>query len=82
MKLNNKKLKYIIKQKENGESSTKLAFIYNVSVRYINKIYYNYLKYGKDTLYKTGRKTKIIDKYIENLIIKIRNDYPLSGQRK
>ncbi|SMD30793.1 DDE-type integrase/transposase/recombinase [Picrophilus oshimae] len=79
MKLNNNQLKYIIKQKEKGESSTKLAFIYKVSVRHINKIYYNYLKYGKTTLYKTGRKPKIIDKNTENLIINIRNNHPLSG---
>ncbi len=63
MKLNNKQLKYIIKQKEKGESSSRLAFIYKVSVRYINKIYYNYLEYGKTTLYKTGRKPKIITAY-------------------
>ena len=48
VKLNNKKIKYIIKQKEKGESSKKLAIIYGVTVRYINKIYFNYLEYGKN----------------------------------
>ena len=58
VKLNNKKIKYIIKQKEKGESSKKLAIIYGVTVGYINKIYFSYLEYGKDELYKTGRKNK------------------------
>ena len=79
VKLNNKKIKYIIKQKEKGESSKKLAIIYGVTVRYINKIYFNYLEYGKDELYKTGRKTKSIESNTERLVINIRNNYPLSG---
>ena len=68
MKLNNKKIKYIIKQKEKGESSKKLAIIYGVTVRYINKIYFNYLEYGKDELYRTGRKKKDIDTNTEELV--------------
>ena len=79
VKLNNKKLKYIINQKKKGISSAELAAIYRVSTRYINKIYYNYINYGKTELYKTGRKKKIIDQEIEELIIGIRNDYLLSG---
>ena len=79
VKLNNKKLKYIINQKKKGISSAELAAIYRVSTRYINKIYYNYINYGKTELYKTGRKEKVIDQDIEELIIGIRNDYPLSG---
>ena len=79
MKLNNKKLKYIINQKKKGISSAELAAIYRVSTRYINKIYYNYINYGKTELYKPGRKEKIIDQEIEELIIGIRKDYPLSG---
>ena len=79
MKLNNKKIKYIIKQKEKGESSKKLALIYGVTVRYINKIYYNYLEYGKDGLYRTGRKPKSIDSNTEELVINIRDNYPLAG---
>ncbi len=78
MKLNNKKIKYIINQKNKGESSSKLAKIYNVSTRYINKIYYNYNTLGKDTLYRTGRKEKDIIEY-EDIIINIRNNNPLSG---
>ena len=77
--LNKKKLKYIINQKGRGKSSAELALIYRVSTRYINKIYYNYINYGKTELYKTGRKEKIIDQEIEELIIGIRNNYPLSG---
>jgi len=59
MKVNNKKIKYIIKQKEKGESLNKLAIIYNVTVRYINKIYYNYLEYGKDELYKNKENKRL-----------------------
>ena len=56
VKLNNKKLEYIINQKKKGISSAELASIYRVSTRYIKKIYYNYINYGKTELYKTGRK--------------------------
>jgi hypothetical protein len=42
VKLKNRKVKYIIRQKENGESSAKSAFIYGVTVRYTNKMYYTY----------------------------------------
>ena len=79
VKLNNKKLKYIINQKKKGTSSAELAAIYRVSTRYINKIYYNYINCNKTELYKPGRKEKVIDQGIEELIIGIRNDYPLSG---
>ena len=79
VKLNNKKLKYIINQKKKGISSAELAAIYRVSTRYINKIYYNYINYNKTELYKTGRKTKVIDEYTEELIIDARNNHPLSG---
>ena len=79
VKLNNKKLKYIINQKKKGVSSAELAAIYRVSTRYINKIYYNYINCNKTELYKAGRKEKVIDQGIEELIIGIRNDYPLSG---
>ena len=79
VKLNNKKLKYIINQKKKGVSSAELAAIYRVSTRYINKIYYNYINCNKTELYKPGRKIKVIDEYTEKLIIGIRNDYPLSG---
>ncbi len=79
VKLNNKKLKYIINQKKKGTSSAELAAIYRVSIRYINKIYYNYINYNKTELYKTGRKSKIIDEDTEELIISIRDNYPLSG---
>ena len=77
--LNDKKLKYIINEKKKGRSSKELAVIYRVSVRYINKIYYNYINYNKPELYKTGRKTKTIDENTEKSIINIRNNYPLSG---
>ncbi len=50
VKLSNKKIKYIIKQKENVEPSKRLAFIYVVTVRYINKIYYNYLKIRQSSI--------------------------------
>ena len=73
VKLNNKKLKYIINQKKKGISSAELAAIYRVSARYINKIYYNCINCNKTELYKTGRKTKVIDEYTEELIIGIRN---------
>ncbi len=79
VKLNNKKIKYIIKQKEKGISSRELAFIYGVTVRYINKIYYNYSKYGEAPLNKTGRKIKYIDNNTEELIIDIRNNHPASS---
>jgi hypothetical protein len=79
VKLNNKKLKYIINQKKKGTSSAELAAIYRVSIRYINKIYYNYINYNKTELYKTGRKSKIIDEDAEELIISIGDNYPLSG---
>ena len=58
VKLNNKKLKYIINQKKKGRASAELAAIYRVSTRYINKIYYNYINYSKIELYKTGRREK------------------------
>jgi transposase InsO family protein len=77
VKLNNKKLKYIINQKKKGVSSAKLTAIYRVSTRYINKIYYNYINYNKTELYKTGRKTKVIDEYTEELIIRIRTNHLL-----
>ncbi len=44
---------------------------------YINKTYYNYLEYGKYTLYKIGRKKKNMYNNIKKLIISIRNNYPL-----
>ena len=78
MKLNNKKLKHIINQRDKCRSSTELASIYRVSTRYTNKFYYNYINYDKTELYKTGRKEKVIDQGIEELIIRIREDYPLS----
>ena len=79
MKLNDKKLKYIINQKKKGIPSAELVAIYSVSTNYINKIYYNYTNCNKTELYKRVRKTKAIDEYPEELIIGIRNDYPLSG---
>ena len=60
VKLNDKKLKYIINQKKKGRASAELAAIYRVSTMYINKIYYNYINYGKTELYKAGRKEKAI----------------------
>ena len=79
VKLNNKKLKYIINQKKKGVSSAELAAIYRVSTRYINKIHYNYINCNKTELYKAGRKEKVIDEGIEELIIRIRDNYQLSG---
>ena len=69
VKLNNKKLKYIINQKKKGMSSAELAAIYRVSTRYINKIYYNYINCNKTELYKAGRREKVIDQGIEELIM-------------
>jgi hypothetical protein len=48
-------------------------------LRYINKIYYNYLKCGKNTLYITGRKKKNMNNNMDSVIINIRNSKPLSG---
>ena len=79
VKLSNKKLKHIINQKKKVRASAELAAIYRVSIRYINKIYYNYINYSKTELYKKGGKKKIIDRDTEMLIIGINDTHPLLG---
>ena len=69
VKLNNKKLKYIINQKDNEKSSAELVLIYRITIQYINKIYYNYINCCKTEFYKKGSRNKVIDKDTEKLVI-------------
>ncbi|RLG14365.1 MAG: hypothetical protein DRN66_02260 [Candidatus Nanohalarchaeota archaeon] len=70
-KLNQKKIKWIIRQKINGMKNVNIARSQNISTRRVKQLYSKYEKTGiTPVLKKPGKKTMIIpEKYIK-LIIK------------
>jgi DNA-binding CsgD family transcriptional regulator len=61
-KLTEKKIKWIIKQKENRMSSSKIARIMNITPRYVNMIYRKYRLEGKVELKNTERRIHFLRK--------------------
>jgi hypothetical protein len=58
IKLNQKKIDWIIKQKEQRVSSSEMARIQKITTRYVNMIYGKYKKYGEIIVNDPERKIK------------------------
>ena len=76
-KLNYKKRVWIIKQKLNGQSTSKIALSQSISTRTVQKLIKIYNQYGWDGLkdHKTGRPETILNQNAIILIIDIRKRY-------
>jgi putative transposase len=66
MKLNDKKIKYIIREKNKRRSSTDIAMEMKITTGYVNYIYKKYQDTGKYNITKQGRKSHRVN---ENDII-------------
>jgi len=80
-KLNQKKIRWIVKEMEKGNRSVyRIAKIQQVTPRWIREIYNTYKKTG-EYLYpqKPGRKTSPISLKDKQLILEIRKKHPLAG---
>jgi putative transposase len=79
IKLNQKKIDWIIKQKEQRVSSSEIARIQKITTRYVNMIYEKYKKYGKIIVNDPGRKKDKISEDQKDLVLDIRSKYPTAG---
>ena len=79
-KLNNKQVRYIIKQVEKGEPTAKFSTIYNVSQRRIQQLYDQYERTDIVPVLKAcGRKKKAISQEIIGLILAEHNVQPCNA---
>jgi len=79
-KLNNQKIRYILKQVEKGEPTAKFSTIYKVTQRHIQHLYSQYKKTGNMPVFqKPGRKKKQIPKEITDLIFSEYKDQPCNA---
>ncbi|MGC8581003.1 MAG: helix-turn-helix domain-containing protein [Thermoplasmata archaeon] len=67
-KLTQKKIDWIIRQKDKGRSTTEIAHIMNITPRYVNKIYHRYKEEGEVILKNPGRKKEVVLEYIKDKI--------------
>ena len=81
MKLNDKKIKYIIREKNKRGSSTEIASEMKITTGYVNYIYKKYRDNGEYKINNRRRTREINDAGIE-IIKSIRNEYPLSGPER
>ena len=75
-KLNQKKIRWIIRWKENGKSVNDLALAQKVTKRRIKQLWAEYKRTGKiPILNKTGRKPKPIPEDYKKIIEETYNEY-------
>ncbi len=79
LKLNQKKFLWIIRQKEKRVSSSEIARIQGISVRYVNMIWKNYRCDGTRELRKQGRKPLPADSDQIDKILSVREKPPNAG---
>ena len=79
IKLTQKKINWIIRQKDMRRSTTEIAQLMNITPRYVNKIYQRYKEEGEVILNKPGRKKEVVPEYIKDKIYKIRKEHPDTG---
>ena len=79
VKLTQKKINWIIKQKENRMSSSEIARIMNITPRYVNMIYRKYRLEGKVELRNAGRRKDQISEEMKMLVYNMRKEHPGSG---
>ena len=80
MKLNEKKIKYIIREKNKRRSSTEIAKEMKITTRYVNYIYKKYRDNGEYTIGK--RKHRELNSKDIEIVKKIRYEYPMSGPER
>ena len=80
MKLNEKKIKYIIREKNKRRSSTEIAKEMKITTRYVNYIYKKYRDNGEYTIGK--RKHRELNSKDIETVKKIRYEYPMSGPER
>ena len=78
MKLNDKKIEYIIRNKNRRRPSTEIAKEMKISTRYVNYIYRKYKENG-NYIISSQRKSREITWNEIDLISYIQDKYPLSG---
>ncbi len=81
MKLNDKKIKYIIREKIKRRSSTEIAKEMKISTGYVNYIYKKYKENGEYIIDNKGKPKIIIDNKIDT-VKNIKIKYPLSGSER
>ncbi len=81
MKLTDKKIKYIIREKIKRRSSTEIAKEMKISTRYVNYIYKKYKENG-EYIINNKRKPKIITDNEIDIVKNIKIKYPLSGPER
>ncbi len=81
MKLTDKKIKYIIREKNKRRSSTEIAKEMKISTRYVNYIYKKYKENG-EYIINNKRKSKIITDNEIDIVKNIKIKYPLSGPER
>jgi len=80
MKLNDKKIKYIIREKNKRRASTEIANEMKITTRYVNCIYKKYKDNGEYTINKSKQK-ELNNNDIE-IVKEIRYKYLLSGPER
>jgi transposase InsO family protein/DNA-binding CsgD family transcriptional regulator len=78
-KLTQKKINWIIKQKENRVSSSEIARIMNITPRYVNMIYRKFRLEGNVELKNPGRKKDPISEEMKTMVYETRKEHPGSG---
>ena len=81
MKLTDKKIKYIIREKIKRRSSTEIAKEMKISTGYVNYIYKKYKENG-EYIINNKRKSKIITDNEIDIVKNIKIKYPLSGPER
>ncbi|MFP3255234.1 MAG: IS481 family transposase, partial [Thermoplasmata archaeon] len=78
-KLTQKKINWIIKQKENRVSSSEISRIMNITPRYVNMIYRKYRLEGNVELKNPGRKKDPISEEMKTMVYETRKEHPGIG---
>ena len=79
IKLTQKKIDWIIKEKKKGRGTSEIASIMKITPRYVNKIYQRYKEEGEVVLKRPGRKKEDVPENIKEAIYKIRESHPKTG---
>ncbi|AKA49290.1 hypothetical protein IX51_09445 [uncultured archaeon] len=79
MKLNDRKVQWIISQKEKRVSSSEIARSMHVTVQYVNSIWKNYREIGKRTLREKGPKPHQITDAEIQAVMEARQRHPNAG---
>ena len=79
LKLNQKKFRWILDQKRKRASSSEIARIQHISVRYVNAIWKNFREKGINSLGRPGRSASPLDPGKVDQILAVRDKHPLAG---